>query len=407
MKTYLSVTFLLLFSSAILAQDQSAFDDLVKDNPLNTAIMGFIVDKDGAPVVNARVTLMNAEGVLIKETETKDNGFFALKNIGKGKYKLQGIYQYMVTEVENVSMDLEVRSSKTQIRSVGKLPLSIKIEDVPNMVDVELSKSDSEKDFLDRLPTNVLVGSVFDENRQNIEGATVVLKTEDGRIVGEVKTSEVGTYVFRDLDNGAYTIQAMVGNMNSNIREVTLEFEDSPSFKAHAVDALVIDTAGKKLVSSKVKPVTKDEFMKDMTSQLKYQDHPLPTFVLKDNTGKEWTNNDLKGRITVMSFWHTGCSSSIREIPELNTWIRKYADVNFISCTWNSAQSISKIVNNTPFLFTHLVDAQSLFDTLNIKITPTTLVIDERGIIRGIIPGFNETAYQNILTEVENRLQKM
>lgn len=404
MKKLLSVIFLQLFFYTVLAQDYAVLKEMAKDNPLNTAFVGFIVDESGAPIVGARVTLLDIDGRLIKETETKEKGFFALKNVDKGKYLLQGISDYMLTEVRKVSMDLEIRSTKTQIRSVGRIPLTIKIEESQDISMAELSDMDSEESIFGKLPINVLVGSVFDENGKDIVGATVILKKKNGEFEEETQTSDKGTYFFKDLKNGNYTIQAIVEDLTSIVSDVTVDFEASPGFKAHAVEPLVVSqkTSGYGVSET----VSKEDFVRNITALMKHQGRAFPAFSLKDYSGKDWSEGDLKGKVTVIVFWHTGCQVSIKEMEEMNTWIDKYPEVNFMSCTWNSSRTVDKIIHSAPFLFIHLLDGQALFDDLDIKMTPTTLIVDERGVIKSIVPGLNEMSYQKIIGEIENRLRK-
>ena len=102
----------------------------------------------------------------------------------------------------------------------------------------------------------------------------------------------------------------------------------------------------------------------------------------RDTTGRVWTKADIIGKPFVLNYWHTGCRPCIKEMPELNEWMKICPDVTYFSTTWNTAEQIKKIVENRPFLFTHIADELFFFNLFKVQVTPTTLLVDKKGIIR-------------------------
>lgn len=111
---------------------------------------------------------------------------------------------------------------------------------------------------------------------------------------------------------------------------------------------------------------------------------PLPAFEAVDDRGRTWTERDLAGCPVVLNFWYTGCKPCIREMPELNSWMEACPDALFLSVTWNSAEEIRPIVERQGFAFHHLVDARPLWDAFGIVQTPTTVLVDRKGVIRRV-----------------------
>lgn len=117
---------------------------------------------------------------------------------------------------------------------------------------------------------------------------------------------------------------------------------------------------------------------------------PLPGFTAKDDKGRTWTNEDLKGKAAVLSFWYLGCAPCIKEMPELSKWVTRYPDALCLAVTYQRADQIRSVVARRGFTFHQLVEAESLWKKIGVEATPTTLIIDKNGIIRQIVTGTSE-----------------
>lgn len=114
----------------------------------------------------------------------------------------------------------------------------------------------------------------------------------------------------------------------------------------------------------------------------KWVGKPFPDFKVTDTTGRVWTKADILGKPFVLNYWYTGCGPCIREMPELSEWTKICPNVTYFSTTWNTAEQIKKIVETRPFLFTHIADEMFFFNLFKVQVTPTTLLVDKKGIIR-------------------------
>lgn len=128
---------------------------------------------------------------------------------------------------------------------------------------------------------------------------------------------------------------------------------------------------------------------------------PFPAFSVRENTGQVWTNEDLRGRVAVFNFWHTGCGPCIKEMPELNTWTEECPDALFFAVTWNSADEIKAIVERTGFRFHQIVGEEALPKAVGVKQTPLTLIVDKEGIVRKVETGTSEKQRADLLAALK------
>lgn len=116
-----------------------------------------------------------------------------------------------------------------------------------------------------------------------------------------------------------------------------------------------------------------------------------PTFAYKDLKGTEWTHETVRGQVTLINFWHINCGPCVREIPWMNRLQKKHEDVNFLACTFNDAPQIRAAMEKTPFLFSQLTDALSLWQAFGVVISPTTIILDKEGKVFAVITGMNDS----------------
>lgn len=128
-------------------------------------------------------------------------------------------------------------------------------------------------------------------------------------------------------------------------------------------------------------PISKD-YLSD------YVDKEFPAFELNTLTGTNFNSEQLKGKPTMINLWFTKCPPCIEEMPVLNTIKEKYKDdLNFISITYESEESVRKFLTMHTFDFTHLVNAQSFTDELGIQAYPMNLFLDENGVLKYVKGG--------------------
>ena len=124
-------------------------------------------------------------------------------------------------------------------------------------------------------------------------------------------------------------------------------------------------------------------------------------FAEKDIDGKTWTKDDLKGRVTVVNVWYSGCGPCRKEMPVLSTWKNKYPDVLFISANFEEADKVKRITEKAGFNWTHIVDDTYFTKRVGKQGYPLTIVVDKDGIVRYCKNGTNYNIRSEILQVVE------
>lgn len=110
----------------------------------------------------------------------------------------------------------------------------------------------------------------------------------------------------------------------------------------------------------------------------------IPPFKYTSLQGQELSNEDLKGKATIMVVWATWCGDCIREIPELNELATKYKDnedVVFIAWSDEDEKTVQKSLAKFPFNFKHIVNSKLYSDKLKsgmIKHFPQVLVLNKK-----------------------------
>jgi peroxiredoxin len=110
---------------------------------------------------------------------------------------------------------------------------------------------------------------------------------------------------------------------------------------------------------------------------------PPSTFVLLD--GSKSTTADLKGKVTLVNFWATTCVSCVKEMPELAATYNKFKDRGFetvaVAMSYDPPSYVVNFAQSRQLPFKVAIDntgsvAQAWGD---IKITPTTFIVDKKG----------------------------
>ena len=121
---------------------------------------------------------------------------------------------------------------------------------------------------------------------------------------------------------------------------------------------------------------------------------PAPDLKFQDLAGHEHRLKDLRGNITVISFWATWCAPCREELPRLSVLSQQYAaqGVRFVAISVDEPKDFSKI---QPFLQQQHVALDvwtgadiGTLDRLSLgDVVPATIVLDRDGEVAGRISG--------------------
>ena len=110
---------------------------------------------------------------------------------------------------------------------------------------------------------------------------------------------------------------------------------------------------------------------------------PQYTFVLLD--GSQKTTADLKGRVTLVNFWATSCTTCVAEMPEIISTYQKYQGKGFdtlaVAMSYDPPSYVVNFVESRKLPFQVALDntgnlAQAWGD---VKLTPTSFLVDKQG----------------------------
>jgi len=107
----------------------------------------------------------------------------------------------------------------------------------------------------------------------------------------------------------------------------------------------------------------------------------LTTFDLENMDGQKVSLESLKGKVVLINFWFINCAPCRMEIPELNELKTEYAgkNVEFLAITFDSKNQVSEFLEETPFNFQILPNAQAIIQTYGVQGFPTSVVLNKEG----------------------------
>ena len=124
---------------------------------------------------------------------------------------------------------------------------------------------------------------------------------------------------------------------------------------------------------------------------------PASTFVLLD--GSSQTTADMKGKVTLVNFWATSCTTCVAEMPQIVATYDKYKDKGYdtiaVAMQYDPPSYVVNFAQRRKLPFKVAIDntgkvAEAWGD---VKLTPTTYIVDKQGqIVKKYVgaPNFDE-----------------
>ena len=110
---------------------------------------------------------------------------------------------------------------------------------------------------------------------------------------------------------------------------------------------------------------------------------PQSTFVLLDATKR--TTEDMRGRVTLVNFWATSCTSCVAEMPELVATHNKYHSRGFdtlaVAMSYDPPSYVVNFAETRKLPFQVALDNTGAIAKAwgDVQLTPTTYVVNKRG----------------------------
>lgn len=199
--------------------------------------------------------------------------------------------------------------------------------------------------------------------------------------------------------NGIGTVDYFVNKYDSSIVFSANDFSN-PTKSPFKLDATkTISLSGEKdtaLISSKNQTAVQNSFSKTLknaqlvSSQLVGKE--VSDFIFNDINGKQYSNADLIGKVTLIDLWATWCKPCVESLPFLATINNSFSHEKFQ--LWSISTDEQKVTlekflkeNKVPtWLMLHDPELKTK-EIFKVDLYPVTILIDKKGVIRYIYLG--------------------
>ncbi|MDR2324008.1 MAG: TlpA family protein disulfide reductase [Acidovorax sp.] len=113
------------------------------------------------------------------------------------------------------------------------------------------------------------------------------------------------------------------------------------------------------------------------------QKAPQSSFVLLD--GSTRTTADMQGKVTLVNFWATSCTTCVAEMPEIVSTYNKYKDQGYdtlaVAMSYDPPSYVVNFAQSRQLPFAVALDNTGAAAKAwgDIRITPTTYIVNQRG----------------------------
>lgn len=112
---------------------------------------------------------------------------------------------------------------------------------------------------------------------------------------------------------------------------------------------------------------------------------PAPDVVFTNLKGQQITSEDLRGKVVMVNFWATSCTTCVAEMPKMVETYNKYNDKGLeffaVAMSYDPPNYVLNFAETRKLPFHVAIDASGNIAQAfgDVKLTPTTFVIDKQG----------------------------
>jgi peroxiredoxin len=122
----------------------------------------------------------------------------------------------------------------------------------------------------------------------------------------------------------------------------------------------------------------------DSSSNLS-QKSGIPEFEISELSGKITRHTDLNGKVAVINFWATSCTTCVKEMPQMIEVYKEFApqglDFLAIAMSYDPPMYVVNFAKTRELPFRVAMDSEGKAAKAfgKVELTPTTIVIDRKG----------------------------
>jgi peroxiredoxin len=137
---------------------------------------------------------------------------------------------------------------------------------------------------------------------------------------------------------------------------------------------------------------------------------PAPDFTLEDISGKQYSLNDLRGKVVLVNFWATWCPPCRAEMPSMEKLNQLLRGEDFVMLAVNiepnGRQTVPRFLENSSHSFPILFDEQGIVQQLyGVYKFPETFVVRKDGIIDDKVIGAIDWAHPETIAYFRDLLK--
>lgn len=131
----------------------------------------------------------------------------------------------------------------------------------------------------------------------------------------------------------------------------------------------------------------------------------IPEVAFIDLQGQKMTTQDLRGKVVIINFWATSCTTCVKEMPQMVDTYNKYSKdgLKFIAVamSYDPPNYVLNFVETRKLPFTVSLDTQGKLAKAfgEVQLTPTTFVVNKQGEILKVYVGEPDFAALHQLLE--------
>lgn len=180
---------------------------------------------------------------------------------------------------------------------------------------------------------------------------------------------------------------------------------------------LHVDAAASRAQSEEVKEqfaelIKRNDEMKsyldDTAGRLtKLFNHPAE-WSARDWDGGEWSHQKLRGKVVVMDFWYRGCGWCMYAMPQVRQLAIDFKDqpVVVLGMNTDAKEEDARLVIKELDMQYPQVRSSEVAQKLGIQAFPTTMIIDQQGVVRGVFIGYSPDLGEKLARKVKSLLEK-